>query len=124
MAHTRARSYGQGVIGEQRAVRSFLGGKEFVQGEIEVEVRSHAPTSDPRSGRPLAVPPLAILWAGERPLAVRLRTVIAVSRFATMPRVASLLESEALALGYSIERMPEAGLWRLFSQPPRPRRVG
>jgi hypothetical protein len=27
-------------------------------------------------------------------------------------------------MGFAVERMPEAGLWRLFSQPPRPRRVG
>ena len=82
------------------------------------------PTTDPRTGRPLAVPPLVILWAGERPLAVKLRSVVAVSRFATMPRVATLIESEALAAGFLVERMPEAGLWRLFSQPPRPRPVG
>ena len=29
-----------------------------------------------------------------------------------------------LCLPFAVERMPEAGLWRLFSQPPRPRRVG
>ena len=39
--------------------------------EIEVEVRPSAPTTDPRSGWPLVVPPLVILWVGERPLAVR-----------------------------------------------------
>jgi len=38
--------------------------------------------------------------------------------------MANLLESEAVAAGFGIERMAEAGLWRLFSQPPRPRRVG
>jgi hypothetical protein len=112
------------VVGEQRAVRALLMGEDYVRGELEVEVRPHEPTSDPRSGRTLAVPPLAILWAGERPLAVKLRSVVAVSRFATLPRVASLVESEALAAGFSVERMPEAGLWRLFSQPPRPRPVG
>ena len=105
-------------------MRALLVGEEYVRGELEVEVRKHEPTSDPRSGRPLAVPPLAILWAGERPLAVKLRSIVAVSRFATLPRLASLVESEALAAGYEVERMPEAGLWRLFSQPPRPRRVG
>ena len=72
----------------------------------------------------MAVPPLAILWAGERPLAVKLRNAVAVTRFATMPRVASLVESEATAAGFLVERMPEAGLWRLFAQPPRPRPVG
>lgn len=92
--------------------------------EIEVEVRASSPTTDPRSGWPLAVPPLVILWVGERPLAVRLRSVVAISRFATNPRLANLLEGEAAANGFAIERMPEAGLWRLFSQPPRPRRVG
>jgi hypothetical protein len=124
MAHSRGRSYGRHVIGEQRAVRALLAGEEYVRGELEVEVRPSAPTSDPRTGEPVAVPPLAILWAAERPMAVRLRSAVAVSRFATMPRVASLVESEALASGYSVERMAEAGLWRLFSQPPRPRPVG
>jgi hypothetical protein len=95
-----------------------------VRGELEVEVRSSTPTSDPRSGRQIAVPPLVILWAGERPLAVKLRNAVAVSRFATMPRVASLVECEAMAGGFLVERVPEAGLWRLFAQPPRPRSVG
>lgn len=112
------------MIGEQRAVRALLSGSEYVRDELEVETRSSNPTSDPRSGQPVAVPPLAILWVGERPLAVKLRAVVAVSRFAMMPRVASLVEAEARAAGFSVERMPEAGLWRLFSQPPRPRRVG
>jgi hypothetical protein len=112
------------VIGEQRAVRAFLGGNEFVRGELEVEVRECPPTTDPRSDRPMAVPPLVILWAGERPLAVRLRSVVAVSRFATEPRLASLLEGEAHSSGFAVEQMPEAGLWRLFAQPPRPRPVG
>ena len=92
--------------------------------EIEVEVRPSSPTADPRSGWPLSVPPLIILWVGERPLAVRLRSVVAISRFPTNPRLANLIEGESSALGFAIERMPEAGLWRLFSQPPRPRRVG
>jgi hypothetical protein len=112
------------VFGEQRSVRAFLEAEELVRDEIEVEVRQSAPTTDPRSGWPLAVPPLVILWVGERPLAVRLRAVVAISRFATNPRLANLLEGEAAANGFAIERMPEAGLWRLFSQPPRPRRVG
>jgi hypothetical protein len=112
------------VIGEQRAVRAFLSGRELVRGELEVEVRMSPSTTDPRSGRPMAVPPLVILWAGERPLAVRLRSVVAISRFPTFPRMATLLEGDARAAGLGVERMPEAGLWRLFSQPPRPRRVG
>jgi hypothetical protein len=112
------------VIGEQRAVRAFLRGSEFVRGELEVELRVSEATTDPRSGRSMPVPPLVILWAGERPLAVRLRSVVAVSRFATLPRLASLLESEAHSSGFAVERMVEAGLWRLFAQPPRPRPVG
>jgi hypothetical protein len=124
MAASAGRPYRLRVIGEQRAVRAFLDAREFVRGELEVEVRPSAPTSDPRSGRPLAVPPVVIFWAGERPLAVRLRSIVAVSRFPTLPRVASLIEGEAIAAGFGIERMPEAGLWRLFSQPPRPRPVG
>ena len=105
-------------------MRALLGGKEFVRGDLEVEVRVSHPTSDPRSGRPIAVPPLAILWAAERPLAVRLRNAVAVSRFATVPRLATLVEAEAAAAGFIVERVPEAGLWRLFAQPPRPRPVG
>ena len=95
-----------------------------MRGEIEIEVRTSPSTSDPRSGQPLPVPPLVILWVAERPLAVRLRAVVAVSSFATMPRLASLVEAEAAAAGYGLERMAEAGLWRLFAQPPRPRAVG
>jgi hypothetical protein len=112
------------VVGEQRSVRAFLRAEELVRGELEVEVRSSPTTTDPRSGRAVPVPPLVILWAGERPMAVRLRSVVAVSRFATMPRLASLVEHDARAHGFAVERMAEAGLWRLFSQPPRPRPVG
>jgi hypothetical protein len=112
------------VIGEQRAVRAFLRGGEFVRGELEVEVRACAPTTDPRSDRVMSVPPLVILWSGERPLAVRLRSVVAVSRFPTMPHLVSLLDGEARSAGFAVEQMPEAGLWRLFAQPPRPRPVG
>jgi hypothetical protein len=105
-------------------VRAFLRAEELVREEIEVEVRASEPTTDPRSGWPLTVPPLVILWVGERPLAVKLRDVVAISRFANNPRMANLLEGEAVAAGFGIQRMAEAGLWRLFSQPPRPRRVG
>jgi hypothetical protein len=108
---------------EQRAVRAFLRGSKFVHGELEVEVRESPPTSDPRSDRPMPVPPLVILWAGERPLAVRLRTAVAVSRFTTVPCLAGLLEGEAQLSGFAVERMAEAGLWWLFAQPPRPRPV-
>jgi hypothetical protein len=112
------------VIGEQRAVRAFLRGSEFVRGELEVEVRDCPPTTDPRSDREMQVPPLVILWSGERPLAVRLRSVVAVSRFPTMPHLVSFVEAEARSSGFGVEQMPEAGLWRLFAQPPRPRPVG
>jgi hypothetical protein len=112
------------VIGDQRAVRALLGGQEYARGELEVEVRASQPTSDPRSGRQIEVPHLAILWTAERPLAVKLRNAVAVSRYATVPRLAILLEGEARAAGYLVERVPEAGLWRLFAQPPRPRPVG
>ncbi|HEV3378715.1 MAG TPA: hypothetical protein VG126_15700 [Thermoleophilaceae bacterium] len=112
------------MIGEQRAVRAFLRGSEFVRGELEVEVRECLPTTDPRSDRVMPVPPLVILWSGERPLAVRLRSVVAVSRFPTMPHLVSLLDGEARSAGFAVEQMPEAGLWRLFAQPPRPRPVG
>lgn len=88
---------------------------------MEVELRECPPTSDPRSGQPVLVPPMVIMWTGERPLAVRLRSVVAVSRFAMLPSVAATLEAEARAAGFAVERMAEAGLWRLFSQPPRPR---
>jgi hypothetical protein len=111
-------------MGEERAVRAFLRGSEFVRGELEVEVRDSPPTTDPRSERAMEVPPLVILWAAERPLAVRVRSVVAVSRFATMPSLADLLEGEAQCSGFAVEHMPEAGLWRLFAQPPRPRAVG
>jgi hypothetical protein len=112
------------VVGEQRVVRAFLEGSEFAGGDLEVQVRESPSTTDPRSDRPMPVPALVILWAGERPLAVRLRSAVAVSRFATMPRLASLIEDEAHASGLAVERMSEAGLWLLFAQPPRPRPVG
>ena len=105
-------------------MRALLGGQEYARGELEVEVRRSHPTSDPRSGRRIEVPPLAILWTAERPLAVKLRNAVAVSRYATVPRLAILVEGEARAAGYLVERVPEAGLWRLFAQPPRPRTVG
>jgi hypothetical protein len=112
------------VVAEQRAVRSLLSGCRFVSGEVEVEVRESPPTTDPRSDRPMPVPPMVILWAGDRPLAVRLRSAVVVSRFATMPGLASLIEGEAPASGFAVERMAESGLWLLFAQPPPPRPVG
>ena len=107
--------------GERRTVRAFLRAEMLSDGEFEVELRESPPTTDPRSGRPVAVPPLLILWVKERPLAVRIRNVVAISRFPPSTHLAALLEGEALAAGMPVERVPEAGLWRLFSRPPRPR---
>jgi hypothetical protein len=109
------------MIGERRTVRAFLQIEPHCEGQYEVEVRESAPTTDPRSGRSVPVPPILILWVKERPLAVRVRNVIALSRFPSSPRLAALLEGEAIAGGLAVERIPEAGLWRLFSRPPRPR---
>jgi hypothetical protein len=115
------RTYGRSVIGERRAVEAFLGAKPLTRGTLEVEVRDSAPTTDPRSGAPLGVPPVVVLWIAERPVAVRVRSVVAISRFPPEPRMVAMLEADCLAAGVGVERMPEAGLWRLFSQPPRPR---
>jgi len=109
------------VIGEQRAVRSFLRCEPFVQGPLEVELRECPPTTDPRSGRPVPVPPLIVLWVWERPHAVRIRSLIAVNRFPPNSRLVNMLEDHALAAGLPIEPVHEAGLWRLFHRPPRPR---
>jgi len=109
------------VIGERRLVQAFLGATPLSRGSVEVELRESEPTTDPRSGRPLAVPPVAVLWIHERPLAVKLRGVVALSRFPPDTHLATLLEAESRAAGHAVERMPEAGLWRLFSHPPRPR---
>jgi hypothetical protein len=109
------------VIGERRAVEAFMQARELSHGRFQVELRARAATSDPRSGRPLAVPPLVVLWVEERPLAVRMRKIVALSRFPPAPHLAGYLEAESLAAGLAVERMVEAGLWRLFSQPPRPR---
>ena len=102
-------------------MEAFLGAKPHSRGSLEVEVRDSAPTTDPRSGKPMLVPPVVVLWIAERPVAVRVRSVVAISRFPPEPRMVSTLEAGCLAAGLGVERMPEAGLWRLFSQPPRPR---
>ena len=115
------RTYGRGVIGERRAVQAFLGAKPLSRGPLEVELRESPPTTDPRSGSRVPVPPVVVLWIEERPVAVRVRTVAAISRFPPEPRLVSMLEADCLAAGLAVERMPEAALWRLFSQPPRPR---
>jgi hypothetical protein len=109
------------VIGDRRAVEAFMQARPLSHGRLDVELRDRASTTDPRSGLPLAVPPLVVMWVEERPLAVRVRNVVALSRFPPRPELAAYLEAEIIAAGLAIERMPEAGLWRLFSQPPRPR---
>jgi hypothetical protein len=109
------------VIGERRATQAFLQAMPMTRGRLEVELRELPPTSDPRSGRPLAVPPLVVIWVEERPLAVRLRDLVALSRFPPESHVATMVEADCLAAGLPVVRMCEAGLWRLFSQPPRPR---
>jgi hypothetical protein len=109
------------VIGERRVVQAFLGAKPLSRGPLEVELRESPPTTDPRSGHNLPVPPVVVLWIEERPVAVRVRTVVAISRFPPEPRLVSMLEADCLAAGVAVERLPEAGLWRLFSHPPRPR---
>ena len=109
------------MIGERRAVQAFLQARPLSRGSLEVELRAAPQTSDPRSGEPVLVPPLVVLWIEERPVAVRVRTVVAMSRFPPEPRLVAMLEADCMAAGLAVERIPEAGLWRLFSQPPRPR---
>ena len=109
------------MIGEQRIVRSFLRGEPLTRGQLEVELRPSPPTTDPRSGRPMSVPPLSILWVEERPLAVRVRNVVVLSSFPSLPRLATLVESTANASGLAVEQLTEAAVWRTFAQPPRPR---
>ena len=109
------------MIGERKAVQAFLHARPMSRGSLEVELRELPPTTDPRSGRPLAVPPLVVLWLEERPLAVRIHEVVALSRFPPEPALATVIEAESYAAGLPVERMVEAALWRLFSQPPRPR---
>ena len=115
------RTYLGKVIGERRAVQAFLGAKPLSRGPVEVELRDSPPTTDPRNGKPMSVPPVVVLWIEERPVAVRVRTVAAISRFPPEPRLVSMLEADCLASSLVVERMPEAALWRLFSHPPRPR---
>jgi hypothetical protein len=115
------RTYLRKVIGERRAVQAFLGAKPLSRGPLEVELRESPSTTDPRSGQPMLVPPVVVLWIEERPVAVRVRTVVAISRFPPEPRLVSMLEADCLAAGLAVERLPEAGLWRLFAHPPRPR---
>src|SRR5687768_16272966 len=65
---------GGSLIGERRAVQAFLQARPLSRGSLEVELRAAPQTSDPRSGEPVLVPPLVVLWIEERPVAVRVRT--------------------------------------------------
>ena len=80
-------------------MQAFLGAKPLSRGGLEVEVRESSPTTDPRSGKPMVVPPVVVLWIEERPVAVRVRTVVAMSRFPPEPRLVTMLEAECLAAG-------------------------
>jgi hypothetical protein len=111
------------VIGEQSAVRAFLRAEPFVRGPLTVELRDAGTTVDPRSGQSIPVPALVVLWEEDRPCAVRVRSLVAVSRFWPNPRLIAALENEALVSGLVVERVWEASLWRLFSQPRRLRVV-
>ena len=66
------------MIGERRAIQAFLQAKPVSRGPLEVELRESPHTSDPRSGEPILVPPLVLLWIEERPVAVRLRDIVAI----------------------------------------------
>src|SRR4051794_41961363 len=104
------RAYLRNVIGERRAVQAFLGAKPISRGSIEVELRESPPTSDPRSGRPLFVPPVVVLWIEERPVAGRVRRVVAISRFPPAPRPGPMLGAGCLAAGLPGGRRPQARL--------------
>lgn len=108
------------MIGEQRAARAFVRSQRFDTGALTVELRESPPTTDPRCGSPVAVPPLVILWSQDRPLAVLLRGVVVMSRMAQSSRLGGLLEDCADAAGLPVERLGEAALWRLFPRPRRP----
>lgn len=109
------------MIGEQRAARAFLRAERFDSGSLTVEVRPSAPTTDPRGGAPVAVPPLVILWIEDRPLAVLLRGVVATSTMAQSSRLGVMVAERALAAGLPIEHLSESALWRLFSRRQGPR---
>jgi hypothetical protein len=105
----------------RRAVQAFLDARPVSGGPLEVELRELGPTTDPRSGERIDVPPMAVLWVEERPLAVLLRDVVALSPYPTDPELSEDLEADCIAAGLPVEHMGEAGLWRLFSAPGRPR---
>ncbi len=105
------------MIGMRKAVQAFLEERRARGGPLEVELRELDPTTDPRSGVPLEVPPMVVLWLEERPLAVRLRNIVALSPSPAHPAISIAVEADCLAAGLEVEHMGEAGLWRLFSPP-------
>lgn len=107
------------MIGERHAVRAFMLSNPCICVPFEVELRGAPPTTDPRDGTEIPVPPVVILWEAERPLAVGLRTVVAVAPYPQHARVIGLLEATALDAGLAVERVHEGALWRLFDTPPR-----
>ena len=105
---------------EQRVIDAFFRCEDFQSGRgVDVELRPMPSTTDPRSGEPIWVPPVVILWAQERPLAVRIRSLIVLNRFAPESDLANVIEGCADAYGLPVERITEAGLWRLFQAPPQ-----
>ena len=104
----------------ERVIDAFFRCEEFQSGTgVDVETREMPPTTDPRSGQPVWVPPVVILWDHERPLAVRVRSVIALNSYTSEPDLTNVIEGCADAYGLPIERITEAGLWRLFQTPPQ-----
>ena len=81
----------------RRAVQAFLDSKPMISGPLEVELRELDPTTDPRSGLEVEVPPMAVLWVEERPLAVRLRDVVALSPSPSEPGLSVLVEADCVA---------------------------
>ena len=90
------------MIGETSGVRAFLRAEPFSRGPVGVDLREMPPTTDPRSGRPLLVPAVVVLWWEERPLAVRVRTVVALSMFPPNLRLAADVESGSVNAGLAI----------------------
>ncbi len=107
------------MIGIRVAIQAFLESTAFRGGQLEVELRELEATTDPRSGAEVEVPPMVVLWVEERPLAVRLREVVALSPSPSDPGLSAAVESGCLGGGLAVERTGEAGLWRLFSAPAR-----
>jgi hypothetical protein len=113
------------VIGTRQVVDAFFRCEQHRgRGGIDVELREMPATTDPRSGEAVWVPPTVILWVQERPLAVRVRSLIVINRFAPLSSLANVIEGAADAYGLPVEHVCEAGLWRLFQVPPRLRAAG